>query len=464
MMSWLRALANSREGVQSVPAAQTGVMQSGRTADRYVVIDVETTGLSPTRSRIVELAMVTMDSSARIVDEYTTRLNPEGPVGATHIHGITEADVRTAPRFAQVLPEVVAVLRGAAIVAHNAPFDMKFLSAEFEREGWTLPSVPAVCTLQASHHYLPNLPRRTLADCCRASGVKHKHAHSALGDAKATAALLAHFLNPRIRPAVRAHDVEIIKSARGVTWPDGPTGPVRKSPPADGGRPHSRRSVPKPPSQALVSMVSRFSLLQAADAGASDFMVAYLEKLAEVLADGVLTGDEAADLADLASVYEFSAEDVAGANRAFLLALAHEALQDGKVAHAERAELKELAGLLAVDPKDTTTLLKRAETERHRRLSVGLPSLPQNWSHGDPLRVGDRIAFTGCDEGHRLRLEQASERAGVRVMNNVSGQTSILVADGSFDGTKAVAARKHGTRVVTPEVYEKLLQHLQPVH
>lgn len=427
---------------------------------RYVVIDVETTSLSPSTGRILELAMVSLDAEGRVVDEFVTRLNPEGPVGATHIHGISQRDVADAPKFAQILPDVRRALRGAAVVAHNAPFDMAFLRAEFARAGWQLPYLPALCTLQASHYYLPNLPRRTLAECCRAGGVRHEHAHSALGDARATAALLAQFLDPRISPQPRDDELSILATARGVRWPDAPGGVTPRKGKTPGARKFSY--APKPPSKALVEMVSRFSLLEAADAGASPSMVTYLEKLAEVLEDGVLSDHESEELAELASVYEFSEEDVTAANRAFLLALAHEALQDGKVAKVERDELKRLAGVLGVEEKHIATLLKRAEQERNKRLSDGLAPLPATWSMGEPLRVGDRVVITGCSDAGRVHLEQESERRGVRVVGGVSRLTALLVSDGTVDGTKAEAARELGTRTVTPKEYELLLKHIQP--
>ena len=62
---------------------------------RFVVIDVETTGLSPQLDRILEVAVVTTDPWGRVLGEWSTRINPEGPVGATHIHGISETDVST---------------------------------------------------------------------------------------------------------------------------------------------------------------------------------------------------------------------------------------------------------------------------------------------------------------------------------------------------------------------------------
>src|SRR3954447_21053253 len=66
----------------------------------YSVLDVETTGLSPTRNRVLELAVIRLDAHGAVVDEWTSRFNPQGPVGATHIHGITADDVRSAPLFA----------------------------------------------------------------------------------------------------------------------------------------------------------------------------------------------------------------------------------------------------------------------------------------------------------------------------------------------------------------------------
>ena len=60
---------------------------------------------------------------------------------------------------------------------------------------WSLPMLPALCTLDASQTYLPHLDRRRLPDCYYASGITLQHAHSALGDTRATAALLRSYLD-----------------------------------------------------------------------------------------------------------------------------------------------------------------------------------------------------------------------------------------------------------------------------
>jgi DNA polymerase-3 subunit epsilon len=185
----------------------------------FAVIDVETTGLRPNYDRILEVAVVRTDQCGRIEDEWTTLVNPAGPVGATHVHGITAADVRRAPGFVEVLGELNFLLTGRAVVAHNARFDVAFVRGEYERAGWALPPVPVLCTLNTSKTYLPSLARRRLADCCAAAGIEVRDAHSALGDARATAALLAFYLDPGTgrRPA-REH-LELPARAAMVVWP-----------------------------------------------------------------------------------------------------------------------------------------------------------------------------------------------------------------------------------------------------
>lgn len=101
-------------------------------ADRYVVVDVETTRLYNV-DRIVEVAAVTVDSSGAIVDEWGTLVDPQRDVGPTHIHGVTASMVSAAPRFQEVAAALADRLYGAALVAHNLTFDARMLANEFGR-------------------------------------------------------------------------------------------------------------------------------------------------------------------------------------------------------------------------------------------------------------------------------------------------------------------------------------------
>ena len=96
----------------------------------YAVIDVETTGLSPAHNhRILEVAVILVDNDGNKVYEWETLINPVRDVWATEIHGLTAADVYSAPTFDQIAPELGSLLRGRVPVAHNLSFDAPFLAA-----------------------------------------------------------------------------------------------------------------------------------------------------------------------------------------------------------------------------------------------------------------------------------------------------------------------------------------------
>ncbi|GGE90997.1 exonuclease domain-containing protein [Mycetocola zhadangensis] len=436
----------------------------------FAIIDVETTGLSPRMDRVLELAIVHVDAQGRVVDEWATRFNPEGPVGATHIHGIRDADVAASPFFRDLAPTVASRLQGLPVAAHNASFDLAFLRAEFATAGWDTPSIPSFCTLHASHHYMPDLARRKLADCCWATGVTLDNAHSALGDARATAGLMNRYMAGHGGAEVHSDLLTLPSHARTVLWPAGPsrqpTPRQRVAPRPSNSRPIDSRPVRFTPARAkqppLIKQLTALSLLEVVDEGAPEGTTAYLETLLECLEDGDLSDTETAHLADLVRAYELSDADVAATHRACLLALAHRALDDGHVSNDERAELYSLAELLTVPRSTVLGAIKHADAARATRMSAGLLPLPDGWTHGEPLRVGDKVGFTGCDEAQREKLEKRAEELGVRVAGSISRLTTLLVTDGTFAGTKLAKATEIGTRVVHPDVFEILLTHLQP--
>lgn len=436
------------------------VAAAARDGAAFAVIDVETTGLAAARDRVLELSVIRCDAAGRPLDEWTSRFNPQGPVGATHIHGITAADVVDAPLFSSEVPTIAARLSGLVLVAHNARFDLAFLRAEFGRAGWSMPWAPSLCTLEESHRHLPSLPRRRLPDCCAAAGVRHLGAHSALGDARATAGLLAAYLHPR-RGAARLYEPLLVEAAA-VEWPESPSGPSAAGPRPDA-RPVPRRVRETPREhRRLVQLLGELDVARAVPDDAPDGTSSYLEMLAEVFEDGVLTDDEASALSDLAALYELAPEAVTSAHEAFLGALADLAVADARISQAERAELYEVAELLGVARAAVPALLEEAASRRDARRSEGLPPLPAGWSHGEPLRVGESVVFTGCDDRLRTALESRATSVGVRVANGVARSTAMLVTDGAFAGTKLEAARDLGTRIVHPDEFAILLDHIQP--
>lgn len=100
---------------------------------RFAVIDVETTGLSPVDERIIELAIIRADEHGRPIDQWASRVHPEKPVGAAHLHGLADADLESAPRFSELALTLGSALQGLVVVAHHTEFDNSFLRAEFAR-------------------------------------------------------------------------------------------------------------------------------------------------------------------------------------------------------------------------------------------------------------------------------------------------------------------------------------------
>lgn len=156
----------------------------------FAVVDVETTGLAAGHGhRAVEIAVVTCRPDGSVEDFWHTLLDPGRDVGPTRIHGLNMVDVVGAPTFADVVGDIAALLEGRVVVAHNAPFDLGFLHAEFDRAGHPLPPVPALCTMALADRTAPEVGR-ALGDVCAAHGIPLEDAHSAREDALATAALL----------------------------------------------------------------------------------------------------------------------------------------------------------------------------------------------------------------------------------------------------------------------------------
>jgi DNA polymerase-3 subunit epsilon len=159
----------------------------------FAVVDLETTGFSPSQERIVEVAVVVLDDRGVEQDAYCTLVDPERDPGPTHIHGISADMVSGAPTFAAVHPYLAGMLSGRVVVGHNVDrFDLAFLLAECRRIGDDLAPVEVTTldTLRVAQSYLDLPGKARLVDCCDRYRLTWEDHHSALGDARVTAALL----------------------------------------------------------------------------------------------------------------------------------------------------------------------------------------------------------------------------------------------------------------------------------
>jgi DNA polymerase III epsilon subunit family exonuclease len=158
-----------------------------------VAFDTETTGLEPFGGdRIIEFAAVVLhlDDDGRVADrtDHSFLINPERqiPRKVTEITGISESDVADAPRFADVAADIHALFQGALTVAHNYPFDMAFLSGEFERVDlhWPEP-IAEIDTVDLSMKIFPDARSHKLSDLSDRLEVQLERAHRATDDAAA---------------------------------------------------------------------------------------------------------------------------------------------------------------------------------------------------------------------------------------------------------------------------------------
>jgi len=164
--------------------------------ERFVVVDVETTGGSPARGhRITEFAAVVVEDG-RIGTVFSSLVNPGRPIPPTitRLTGISQDLVKDAPAFAALLPRIEPLLAGRVFVAHNASFDWRFLCAETERASGRRPSGRRLCTVRLARRMLPAQARCSLDALSEHFGIEIEARHRAEDDAVGTARLLLRFL------------------------------------------------------------------------------------------------------------------------------------------------------------------------------------------------------------------------------------------------------------------------------
>jgi len=151
------------------------------------VVDVETTGLSPREGdRVVEVAVLRVDTDGRR-EVFASLINPGRPIspGASAVNGIRNSDLIGQPRFAEIAAEVGRLVRGAALVMHNAPFDMGFLVHEHTLAGASMPDAPVIDTLVLARRWF-SFRSNNLGAVARSLGVRVQRAHRAGGDVETT--------------------------------------------------------------------------------------------------------------------------------------------------------------------------------------------------------------------------------------------------------------------------------------
>lgn len=378
----------------------------------YAVVDVETTGLS-SKDRLVEAAVVVLDRSGEVVDEYDTLINPQRDVGATDIHGITASMVEAAPTFEEVAAAIARRVEGAILVAHNLPFDRRMLKTEYERLGAELDAGTGVCTLR--------LTGLKLSLACKRHGVELTAHHRALMDARATADLL------------RAH----------LAKAGGTAAAFRSFP-----EPYEPRTLRREATGVLPTTLLRRLISRTPYPSSDGAVLCYLDALDRALDDQVVESAEWEHLHALAVELNLGSADVDTAQRRYLHALIGAVLRDGRVTTTEHALVATIAKALHID-------------------DISIPPVTDAPQFRAPAAPGMRVCFTGSaidgvgNAISRETLEAHAAFAGLQPVSTVTKKSCdlLVAADVSSASGKAKKAREYGIPVISVAEFLKGMQH-----
>lgn len=174
-----------------------GIVQKsqGQSLDApYVVFDIETTGFSAMKDKIIEIGAVKV-VNGNIIERFSEFVNPEIPIPfrIEQLTSINDSMVAEAPTIDVILPRFEEFCRGCVMVAHNAEFDMSFIKKNYEDLGIEREDT-IVDTVGMARFLLPQLNRFKLDTVAKAVGVSLEHHHRAVDDAACTAEIFVKFL------------------------------------------------------------------------------------------------------------------------------------------------------------------------------------------------------------------------------------------------------------------------------
>ena len=402
----------------------------------YAVLDFETTGFNARGlDRVVEVGIVLLDRDFEVESVFSTLVNPSRDLGAAHIHKIQASWILDAPSFSELVPEIHDRLRNRAIIAHNASFDVSFLAEEIKRAGHTtqFSDENYACTLQLSKWALPELPNRKLATILEHLGIPNSQAHSALGDALATASLLKMMV--QLRPGLTA----ILETLAGVTAPDTSPGgaPVTLKPRPDGQQIEENSFIAR--------IVARLTIQSH-----NPTIDEYFDLLSSALLDSDLSEQEISNLVSCAERLELGVDDVSKAHHLYFNALATQAWDDGVLTPLEQAQIERIAGLLGIG----TLEIEQVKQGQFNRVELDTAA-------GNPFLPGSLVALTGTMTPSKSEIASMLKAKGLAPVDSLTKKVSVLVAaDTDSLSGKAATARKWGIPIVASSAVEGLLESL----
>ena len=365
----------------------------------FAVVDVETTGFGKS-DRVVEAAVVLLDpNNLNIVDEFETLINPLRDIGAIHVHGITASMVEAAPTFDELASYIAMLLGDNILVAHNLPFDARFLRQEFVRTSVEVDLGQGVDTL--------SLTGERLEAACQRFGISHHSQHRAVEDARVTAELF------RIVGSEFGECRPVVASSTYTGFP---------------------RSLTRP-STVLEGTAHRATRLPTS----VPLELAYLDTLDRFLADRFLDDEERSALDGFAEELGLSSSLRTQLHQDYLMVVIGAAQRDGVITETENSDLIALAASLGISESvipEITEIVKPTSLDGMRVCFTGSGSIK-----GQPMERKD--------------LEALAAARGLQPVASVTkkGCDLVIAADPASASGKAKKARDWGIPVISIEEF-----------
>lgn len=409
----------------------------------FSVLDIETTGLFPAKhDKIIEIAIINLDSKGNVLSEFETLINPDRDLGPTNIHGISGGMVRNAPRFEDIIGDIFGNLAGNIIVGHNISFDMRFIKYESEKMGFKIPDAPQICTMRLSKIVDPAVPSLKLGTLCNYFGITTEKHHAAYFDCLHTSRLFMKLLQDfslENLPNLTCAPVE--KDC----WPY-----VPKS-----NKYYKRENYSLQKEYDFISKIIN-RLPNLAESGENGF-IEYLGLLDEILADRKITYDESESLFELASQYNITKPQAISLHKRYLAHITRIALLDYIITDFEMKDIMQLAKLLHISEIDLELIIQ----EEQKNIVANGVVKPETAND----IVGKSVCFTGTltalYKGSLMAREMAQKLAmehGLIVKKNVTKDLDYLVtADPDSMSGKAKKARQYNTKILAEQAFWNLL-------
>jgi len=381
-----------------------------------VAFDIETTGLYKS-DKIIEIALVVFKEN-KVLEEWSTLVNPMRDVGKTNIHGISPSMISAAPLFDEIVNDLFRMIDKRILVAHNLSFDNRMLAQELEHAGFEGDLGKGFCTLVASRRLLPGTGD-SLKSTCEALGIESIDAHSALGDARMTKQIFDQLKEDSQKVKEVNVKFEREKKPARVIVRNAFTGKQDDA------------------IEQIKNFTSKVPFPTSEEKG-----VAYLLLLNMAMQDLIISKNEKAELSTWASELGISEIDRNELHKGYLDSFIQAALRDGVITTKE---------------KDMIDLVGKA-----LGLAVKIPDTPQPIkANVENLGVGKKVCFTGEAVGlsgesiSRNDLEALASKVGLHPVRDVTkkGCDILVAADETSMSGKAKKAKDWGIPVISVEKF-----------